>query len=558
MNRLIFYGLNLLLTFGSSSISAAELTIETLEETPVLSGGRMKPLSSLAREWVLQITGRREYGNTDPLRWALQLLGKPEAWSKEPMILVSNIEVRTQLGLPEGESRFSAEHLLERSHLGQYAQSLSGARGGQSQPISNTSERDHRREELERVLGRVSLFQKIISGEAWPILPSTNETAWKSLAEGSSTPFEKWDPMRKLFFGVLTAYIQNDERIYTKAIDLMQTELRTQLVANGNSGTQVESIFAHAKVEAWYNRARLIRWASLLYGLGFFLGLFAVWLKRPKLNYGALISTGVGFALHIFAMGVRSYIAGRPPVTNMYESIIWVGFGVVIFSLIIFYLQRKWILVSAGSLLGTLLLLISDAAPAVLDPNIHPLMPVLRSNLWLTVHVLTITISYAAFAVTMGIGNWTLFQSFRIHDKSARKLAYRGLNLLGYRAMQFGVVLLALGTILGAVWADYSWGRFWSWDPKEVWALTALMGYLILLHARLTGKLSEFGFAAWSVLCFALVLMAWYGVNFILGKGRHSYGFSTGGQGYVALALGIQILYIAFAWWNDARRVDRV
>jgi ABC-type transport system involved in cytochrome c biogenesis permease subunit len=157
--------------------------------------------------------------------------------------------------------------------------------------------------------------------------------------------------------------------------------------------------------------------------------------------------------------------------------------------------------------------------------------------------VLTITLGYAAFALTLGLGNVVLFQFLKRNPKKDQVIA---LNHLNYRAMQFGVVLLAAGTILGGVWADYSWGRFWGWDPKEVWALIALLGYLTVLHARYTGWFGAFGFAAWSVVSFSLVVMAWYGVNFVLGVGLHSYGVSSGGGFWVG---SFVLAQLAFTGW---------
>ena len=103
------------------------------------------------------------------------------------------------------------------------------------------------------------------------------------------------------------------------------------------------------------------------------------------------------------------------------------------------------------------------------------------------------------------------------------------------------------GTILGAAWADRTWGRFWGWDPKEVWTLITLLAYLAVLQACATGRLGRFGLAVCSVSCFALVVMAWYGVNFVLGVGLHSYGFGSGGEKFVLLALAAQFLYVAIA-----------
>jgi hypothetical protein len=128
-------------------------------------------------------------------------------------------------------------------------------------------------------------------------------------------------------------------------------------------------------------------------------------------------------------------------------------------------------------------------------------------------------------------------------------------SLYMYRAIQIGVVLLAAGTILGGVWADYSWGRFWGWDPKEVWALIALLLYLAVLHGRFTGWLRGFGFVTCTVVSFLGVLMAWYGVNFVLGVGLHSYGFGTGGMSYVLAYVAAQVAFIFAAYFRYAKVV---
>jgi cytochrome c-type biogenesis protein CcsB len=264
--------------------------------------------------------------------------------------------------------------------------------------------------------------------------------------------------------------------------------------------------------------------------------------RGQRLFVGALVFAALGTVLHIAGMVFRIWIAGRPPVSNMYESVIWVSFGTMLFAWILYITRKARILITVSTAVAGILLIVADSAPAVMDPSIHPLVPVLRSNLWLTVHVLTITLGYAAFALTLGLGNVTLFHYLKGGAGNASRIT--ALNDLTYRAMQFGVVLLAAGTLLGGVWADYSWGRFWGWDPKEVWALIALMGYIIILHARYTGWIGQFGFAALTVIGFTLVVMAWYGVNFVLGAGLHSYGFSAGGRGAVAFYTLLQFGYV--------------
>ena len=119
-----------------------------------------------------------------------------------------------------------------------------------------------------------------------------------------------------------------------------------------------------------------------------------------------------------------------------------------------------------------------------------------------------------------------------------------------YRSMQVGILLVAAGTFLGGWWADVSWGRFWGWDPKEVWALITLLVYLIPLHGRFAGWVNTFWLVMASVICFQSVLMAWYGVNFVLGVGLHSYGFTQGGSQGVVGAVALLVMSYAFgaAW----------
>jgi ABC-type transport system involved in cytochrome c biogenesis permease subunit len=226
----------------------------------------------------------------------------------------------------------------------------------------------------------------------------------------------------------------------------------------------------------------------------------------------------------------RVTLSGRPPVSNMYESIIWVAFMTAVFGLTLELIYRRRVIALAGALVSTLSFVLADQLPLTFSPNIQPLQAVLRSNYWLTIHVLTIVSSYAAFALAWGLGNLNLGLML---CAPGRTDLVRTLSGFCYRAIQVGVVLLAAGTLLGGFWAAESWGRFWGWDPKEVWALIALVCYLIPLHARYVGWVKDFGLAFCSVVCFASVVMAWYGVNFVLGVGLHSYGFGGGNDLWV-------------------------
>ena len=182
-----------------------------------------------------------------------------------------------------------------------------------------------------------------------------------------------------------------------------------------------------------------------------------------------------------------------------------------------------------------------------------PLQPVLHDNFWLTIHVLTIVSSYAAGALAWGLGILSLghylFGTYRRGASGVVRAPEACSDLAAwiYKAMQVAVILLAAGTILGGLWADVSWGRFWGWDPKEVWALVSLLAYMVVLHGRYAGWIGNFGLAAGAVLGAAVIGMSWYGVNFLLGAGLHSYGFGQGGQTEFFCFLGANFLLLAAA-----------
>jgi cytochrome c-type biogenesis protein CcsB len=265
-----------------------------------------------------------------------------------------------------------------------------------------------------------------------------------------------------------------------------------------------------------------------------------------------LASYAAGMLAMFIGFGMRVTISGRAPVTNMYESVVYVGLGVSAIGLILELIYRKRFIAVAAAAVATVALVLADNCPSVLDSSLQPLQPVLRNNFWLVIHVMTITLSYAAFALAMGIANITLGYYLM---RSENRPAIEALSRFTYRALQVGVVLLATGTFLGGMWAAYSWGRFWGWDPKEVWALIALLGYLAVLHSRFAGWVKYRGLAALAVSCFSLVIVAWYGVNFVLGAGLHSYGFGGGGKTFMGSLIGVQSLYAATALWRSRKPI---
>jgi len=253
-------------------------------------------------------------------------------------------------------------------------------------------------------------------------------------------------------------------------------------------------------------------------------------------------------AIQSFGFYARVSISGRAPVGNMYETIIWCAFMSAVFALVLELIYRRKVLAIAGALVATLGLILADNLPVALDPQISPLVPVLRTNFWLTLHVLTIVSGYAAGTLAWGIGNLTLgMLAFGKSDKQTLKT----LSTFTYRAMQITVLLLAAGTFLGGWWAAESWGRFWGWDPKEVGALIALVCYVIPLHARYIGWVQDFGLALSAVICYASIILSWYVVNFVFAAGLHSYGFGgSGGMLWVLWASLINVEWLIICWWR--------
>jgi cytochrome c-type biogenesis protein CcsB len=399
---------------------------------------------------------------------------------------------------------------------------------------------------------RYWLYQNHRMGRGMEVAPIAEdpERKWLPVALLILTKFdEESDPTGRLkmaqtaLLKARDAYRQGD----TNAFNLASAEFSARLRAYGEAAGTYPTATVMS-MEVLYNRWAPFRIAWILLLSASLAMLLHFGSRWQLLLYAGVASYVSGVAAVLLGFGLRIAISGRPPVTNMYESVVYVGSGVACFGLLFEWIYRKQYTLTAAAVVSTVALVLADNCPLVLDPSVKPLEPVLRSNFWLVTHVMTITLSYAAFALALGIANITLGYFLA---RSQNKAVIAALSRFTYKALQVGVLLLATGTILGGVWADYSWGRFWGWDPKEVWALIALLGYLAVLHARFAGWVGHRGLATMSVVCFSLVVMAWYGVNFVLGTGLHSYGFGGGGQSYVYAAVVLQFLFMGVALWRS-------
>jgi len=516
------------------------MQVDILREVAIQEGGRKKPFDTFARETVRTITGREKFQGFDPIELIYSWLTQTKVWEKQPILDAGFKPLQEQVGLKPTNGRVAPADLAANQEFQLFMQTVAA----KQQEGASLSEIERHAASL---MQRLNLFYTIASGSALTVIPQAGGH-WESL-EKLAERYPNLSAMQAAptveakiagaVQGSLAAYFQGDAALFGQMALMMRDLLKEQgqIVKDYPSAQDL-----HREIQL--NTIKPFRLAWLGYALAFFLLISSLWMKGKGLYWAGMGLLALSFGVHIYGFVLRSLISGRPPVTNMYESVIWVAFGIVLFALIFEAVYRAKIYAVAAAALATLLLVVADSVPSILDPAIDPLVPVLRSNYWLTIHVLTITLSYAAFALALGVGNVSL--GYYIFKPQAKERIER-LNYFLYRSMQVGVILLAAGTILGGVWANASWGRFWGWDPKEVWALIALLGYLAILHGRYAGWLRGFGLALGSVVAFLLVLMAWYGVNFILGVGLHSYGFSSGGATGMAIFVGIELLWVVFA-----------
>ena len=504
--------------------------IHAVSLIPIQSGGRVKPFGTVAREGLRLFYGKTTLKGREAVEVFLSILLYPEFWKDYPFLQLNYKLVKNDLGL-EDKKYFSYSELIQK-------EKLSVLFGALEKKNQDQEKLDPYFQAVSLIRNQIFLFNHLVSGKLFAVLPpSPNEKSskWKGLDELS-------EDLRMPFLLLIATF--EHEYKDTQEISITKAEDFIDLLRLKNP-----SIYPDRKdmaLEVRYNEFRPFRISWILGIITFFF--FLVFMLRNNKLLGRISLALYSFTLLLICYGfyLRVMISGRPPVTNMYESVIWVAFGTMLFGLCIYFLYKKPIIPLGALLISIFGFILADISPAILDESIHPLVPVLRSNFWLFIHVLTITLSYAAFALALGISNVAL-APFVFSRRAPRLFTVKEMSLYAYRAVQLGVILLGAGTLLGGLWADYSWGRFWGWDPKETWALIAFLGYIALLHARYRRILQDLGFLVATIFAFLLVLMAWYGVNFILGAGLHSYGFSSGGNVPVFIYTVVQSIFAVYA-----------
>jgi len=495
------------LTAAFGGVASAAEPVESLRRLPVQHDGRVMPLDTLAREAVKAITGSSSLHGEDQVATVAQWLTAPAAAAQVQVIRLPSREFAAAIGLA-GQDFISFAQLVENSSaLRLFSQAHAMAQ--QEQPrkglLAAAEKLEERAQWMERFLNGQAVSpvpcDEGHAGGAWHAPTPANTAGLLALATGPR--LDGWP-----------------------------------------SPSDIER-------EITYNDVRPGRLAWIVLLLSLVLSL-AAW-KRPNraLDVAAFAALAAGFGVMTWGIATRWSIGDRIPAANMYESMLFLAWGVGLFAVVAFAFIRNRLLVVNASAMSALAMLLIDLLP--MDGFIHPVPPVLSGTPWLAIHVPLTMVGYSVLALAMFIAHMQLVYSAFTPGRT--ETIAKMYDLL-YWYIHVGSILLVAGILTGSIWAAESWGRYWGWDPKEVWSLVAFLAYMAILHAKVERLIGRFAVAAISIVAFQTVLMTYLGVNYVLGTGLHSYGF--GDSPIVTWMVGVALVEMAFVvgCWFKHRSVS--
>ncbi len=508
-----------------SLTSGNHSTNQIAARIPIQNNGRIKSLEAFARETLELISGKEKWEKKSALTLLLQNLSSPENFLDISFVRLDHLELKKDLGLSSEEKYFSYKQLKP----------IFPRITALIQTVKEKRENDQHLTALEQnaelLFNRLMTVDQLAAGETIKAIPGAQTDSWES-------PYATSGVLSANFKKMVALYTDGSIDDFSKAADGWVKEV---------SELSKEPFARQLQMETIYYQTKPFFYSWMLYLLAFVL--LAFFHEKLSCRFFGLAALLLGFSFHSGGLLLRVLILSRPPVSNMYESVIFMNWIIMIFAFVFYLIKRKYFFLSSGAMASVLVMLFADKLPV--DKSLDVLAPVLKSNYWLTVHVLTIVASYGIFGLAMALGHRQLFlKTINRLSLDAEAISAHVLN----RLLQVGLIALGIGTVLGGVWANESWGRFWGWDPKETWALITFLGYMVILHLRHAGKLSDFALAVCAVLGFLLVLMTWYGVNFILGRGLHSYGFGAGGMTWVIYYLVVEAAFFGFVFLPKGKR----
>lgn len=513
-------GLILSLLLLTLAASAESFDWSAAGQIAVQHGGRVKPLDTFARELVQQVYGSSSFEGQNPVETYFHWMSDGEKWAGEELFYIPKGPLREAMKLSQRHgNHFKMTDLQSNSGLMQLARDAQTAdEAGEKLSFVQTKGNE--------LLNRMGTLSAAFSHDVPRFVPTNGgdpNANWLDMpdvlgrfADSALVPDNAvvTDTLQALAIAFSGMYMSlRDDRP-----DIFNTSARVFLQMQAGLMEGQDVLRSQLKWESVLNALRPFHVAKwLLAGalLSFLLAYRAGW---GRLRYIGMAAMTGGWLLFTTGMALRAYISGRAPWSNMYESLLAIGWALVLIALIYEWIRRDNMLAIVGSALGALILGVAHFAS--LDRGINQLVPALQSY-WLNYHVIITLSSYACFTIAMGIGHVVLISAVR--SKGTMTPSLQSFAKANLKIIQVGTLLLITGILLGAVWANVSWGRFWGWDPKETWALITWFVYIVFLHGRSAGWLGWRGLAAYSVGAFPIVIMTYYGVNFYL-SGLHSYG----------------------------------
>lgn len=469
--------------------------LETLRRLPVQHFGRVKPFDSFARETLDRLSGNSTWRGQDPVETVYSIFAEPDRWQEEPLLAVPYGPLREALGLGRKTTHVSYSELMSTKRL---MRMLPGIVQKQEESRKLTMLENETMELYDRFV----TFHGLLKQEVRMVPPPPGEPVWGDvLSSAEARP--AWEKL-----------IESLRQPQTPGLEAAVRDLVGSLYSENPGSVPARW---RLDLELLYNRLAPFKLARALYLLAALLLLVPVKRFRAKPALAGWTLFWAAFLLHLGGVTARVVLGGRPPVSNFYETMLWLPLVAVLLAAVFERIYRSGLFAFSAALLSAILLLLADHLP--LDSSISPVVAVLRSNLWLSIHVLMVVGSYAPIALATVLAH--LYGAYYLIDGERHPMLPK-VGTFMYRSIQVGVVMLAAGIMLGAVWANASWGRYWGWDPKETWSLITLLWFIALLHGRFAGWLKGPGMALGTVAGFFLLLMTYYGVSFYL-VGLHSY-----------------------------------
>ncbi len=520
---IIFFGLFILgwqNPATANDFSKSYFCKNELESLPILQGGRIKPLFVHANESIKQLTGKTKVGQYSATEAYCLLSTEGLGIPSEINLLarIDHVDVQKLLNLKNDVHEISYKELLHFEELLRIEI--------QKQKVDSSYKKS-----LVALFNGIFLYKEIKNGENWQLAEPNPESATESqkIQNDNRHHGVLWVPLVVYLTEQKIIEQKNKEPGIDPFLPVLMQSKKTYIDANGEKFL----------MELTYVKAHLPEIALFLSLLGLAL---LVLVKNPLV---AISMAGLTVVIQTAILAFRIMISGRAPITNMYETVLFSGHGALVLAMAIGHFKKQTLYIYMGLAYNVCALMMLNFAGGMLSASISPLVPVLRDNFWLATHVTTIILSYGALALSWILANTALVKrklgKFTVKDD----LVYADVI---YTTLKWGTTLLAAGIILGGVWADYSWGRFWGWDPKETWSLIVLCFYMAILHGRYTSWIKPDRFITVTALAFMSVMMAWFGVNYILASGLHSYGFSQGGAFFLATFFTLQILLVLFTY----------